>query len=339
MCPTPHAHNHASGTHDHAHDDANDGAGDVHGDEDGEVEEFSQDDILKLYEKAGAAGKKMKDRAKEIVKPGAKLLAIAEELEGMTKKLGCTGAAFPLNLSINDQAAHYSPTPDDESVVKEGDVVKVDMGVHADGFLVDFAYTANFSDNPAYAKLVAASQEALENAIATARAGVPVSKIGKVIADTAAKHGFKPISNLGGHTVERYTVHAGQMVPNIERGSYVLQEGDVIAIEPFITDGKGYVNETDFVQIYSLMGDAKTRSPSARMALDFIAEEYQTLPFAVRNLIPAVGSAGLAKLAIKELERLGAVQGYPMLKEEGRGQVAQTETTMKVEKDGVKVFV
>ncbi len=330
MCATDSTHDHAGHTHEHDEED----------------EEFTPEEIDKLYLTAGKIGKEVKERAKSIVKPGAKLFDIAEELEALIKTLGAkedkdahVGAAFPVNLSLNDQAAHYTPTADDTTMVKEGDVVKVDMGAHVNGFLVDFAFTANFSKDDKYEKLVNASQEALANAIATARAGVPASKIGKVIDDTAKKHGFKPISNLGGHTIERWTVHAGQMVPNVERGNYVLEEGDTIAIEPFLTDGRGFVNETDFVQIYSLVGGAKTRSPSARLALDFIMEEYHTLPFAVRNLVPAVGSAGLAGLAVRELQRLGAIQGYPMLREEGKGQVAQTETTMRVEKDGVKVLV
>ncbi|WP_048148460.1 type II methionyl aminopeptidase [Palaeococcus ferrophilus] len=293
------------------------------------------EEALEKLIRAGEIAKRVKEEVRPMIKPGAKLYDIAEFVENRIVELGGK-PAFPCNLSINEVAAHYTPYRGDESVLREGDYLKLDLGVHVDGYIADTALT--FRVGMDEDELMLAAKEALEAAIATARAGVKISELGKAIEEAIRKRGFNPIVNLSGHKIERYKLHAGVSVPNIYRphDSYVLQEGDVFAIEPFATTGAGQVIEAEPTLIYMYLRDRPVRMPQARKVLAHIKKEYGTLPFAYRWL-QGKFSDGQIRLALGQLVRVGAVYPYPVLKEIRGGLVAQFEHTIIVEKDGVRV--
>lgn len=293
-----------------------------------------EEKIEKLL-KAGEIAKEIKKEVLHLIKPGASLYEIAEFVEKRTIELGGK-PAFPCNLSINEIAAHYTPYNGDKAVLKEGDYLKVDLGVHVDGYIADTAFTVRVGMEGD--DLIEASKEALENAIAVIKAGVRINEIGKVIEETIRGHGFNPIVNLSGHVIERYKLHTGISIPNIYRphDNYELKEGDIVAIEPFATIGAGQVIETPPTLIYMYIRDRPVRLPQARTLLSYVKKNFSTLPFAYRwlqNLMPEVQ----LKLALIQLEKAGAFYGYPILKEIRGGLVSQAEHTVIVEKDGVLV--
>ncbi len=285
--------------------------------------------------KAGEISRQVKKEVMDLIKPGAKLYDIAEFVERRIMELGGK-PAFPCNLSINEQAAHYTPYKGDESVLHEGDYLKVDLGVHVDGYIADTAITVRVGMEED--ELMEASREALENAIATVRAGVRINKVGKAIEGTIREKGFNPIVNLSGHKIERYKLHAGISIPNVYRESdtYELKEGDVVAIEPFATTGAGHVTEVPPALIFMYIKDRPLRNIHARRLLMHIKREYKTLPFAYRWLQGFMGDNQL-KLALAQLDRAGAVYSYPILREIRGGMVAQFEHTVIVEKDGAYI--
>ncbi|HDZ35839.1 MAG TPA: type II methionyl aminopeptidase, partial [Thermococcus sp.] len=244
--------------------------------------------------------------------------------------------AFPCNLSINEIAAHYTPYKGDETVLREGDYLKLDLGVHVDGYIADTAvtYRVGMEEDD----LMEAAREALENAISTVRAGTKISEVGKAIEDTIRGKGFNPIVNLSGHKIERYKLHAGISIPNIYRpaDNYELKEGDVIAIEPFATTGAGQVIEVPPALIFMYVRDRPVRMAHARRLLMHIKREYRTLPFAYRWLQDFMPE-GQLKLALAQLDRAGAIYSYPILREVRGGLVAQFEHTVIVEKDGAYI--
>ncbi len=292
-------------------------------------------DPEKALLKAGEIAKKVKKEVIPMVKPGAKLYDIAEFVESMIVKLGGK-PAFPCNLSVNERAAHYTPYVGDESILKEGDYLKLDLGVHVDGYIADTAVT--FRVGMEEDELVEASREALENAIATVRAGVKINEIGRVIEETITGKGFRPIVNLSGHKIERYKLHAGISIPNVYRQSdtYVLKEGDVIAIEPFATDGAGKVVDVPPALIFMYLRDKPVRNVHARKLLTYIKREYRTLPFAYRWLQKIMPERQL-KFALSQLEKSGIIYSFQILREARDGMVSQFEHTLIVEKDGAVV--
>ncbi|AEC52152.1 methionine aminopeptidase [Pyrococcus sp. NA2] len=291
-------------------------------------------DVDKLIE-AGKIAKKVREDAIKMAKPGVSLLEMAEKIEEEIVKLGGK-PAFPVNLSLNEIAAHYTPYKGDGTTLKEGDYLKIDIGVHIDGYIADTAVTVRVGMEED--ELMEAAREALESAISIARAGVEIKELGKAIEAEIRKRGFNPVVNLSGHKIERYKLHAGISIPNIYRphDNYVLKEGDVFAIEPFATTGAGQVIEVPPTLIYMYVRDVPIRMVQARLLLSKIKREFKTLPFAYRWLQGEMPE-GQLKLALRTLERSGALYGYPVLREIRNGIVTQFEHTIIVEKDSVIV--
>lgn len=292
-------------------------------------------------EKARDVGKisyKALGMARELVKPGAKLIDVAERLEGYLDENGY-GCAFPLNLSVNSEAAHYTPALGDEKEFSENDIVKVDFGAAKDGLLGDCAFTIDLSGERG--KLIEATDRALDAAISKVKAGVEVRGIGRAISEVIESYGFKPIRNLGGHGVGKHDLHSEIFIPNFDNGDTTkLEEGRIIAIEPFATtaEGKGVVHDSDTREIYGFAGNAQVRSRNARDVLSEISSKYPDEPFAARwlsNIMPA--KFGLYS-AMRELLVAGAVESYPMLVEAAGGMVSQSESEVLVTGDSCEIL-
>jgi methionyl aminopeptidase len=290
-----------------------------------------------IQEGVGAISYKALMMAKERVKIGVPLIDVANAVEDFLKKEGY-GFAFPLNISINSNAAHYTPTYEDKLAFTDKDVVKLDFGAEKDGILADCALTVDLSQKNQ--KLVDAVNQSLQNAISTVKAGVMVKDIGKVIANTIESAGFKPIKNLGGHGVKEHSLHDEPFIPNFDNGDEtILEENEVIAIEPFGTDGKGMVRDGDTVEIYEYYGvDLPVRSKYSRLILEEIKKNYSHEPFAVRWLSNVVSSRFELYAGISELARANLINPHPVLVEAGNGMVAQAEVTVVVEKGGCRVI-
>ncbi|MDE1851563.1 MAG: type II methionyl aminopeptidase [Candidatus Micrarchaeota archaeon] len=293
------------------------------------------------YDKLREAGKVSTEalaHARKLVKEGAKLLDVAEGIEKLIKDKGCL-MSFPVNISVNEQAAHYTPSHDDKTAFGANDIVKVDIGARKDDYLTDCAITIDLSGNNG--KLVEASEKALETAISMVRDGVKVNSIGAAIGKVAKEYGFNPIKNLGGHGVERDELHANIFIPNYDNGDEsVLNEGDVIAIEPFMTTGEGLVEDGDFVEIFQKTNNANARAQDTRKVLEHISSRHKTFPFALRWLVDEmkdISEFGIRR-GITELLNMDALEAFPVLIERSNGLVSQSEKEVVVTKDSCEVI-
>ena len=277
--------------------------------------------------KAGEILKKVVKEAEEKVVVGSKILDVAEFIENRIVELGAR-PAFPCNISINSDAAHSTPARGDERVFKKGDLVKIDIGAHIDGYIADMAISIDLGD---HGDLIRAAREAVFNAIDVVKAGVDTARIGKVIEETIKNYGFKPVVNLSGHGLLPYIAHAPPSIYNYATQKGIeLEEGTVIAIEPFATDGVGKVVERGECEIYSLLNPKPLRLRTMRGIVSEISEKYKTLPFAKRWL-------NVSDLWISKLVREGVLREYPVLTEVSRRAVSQWEHTIIVEKDCARV--
>lgn len=284
-----------------------------------------EEKIFKNYVKAGKIASEVREAARTFVKPGKSYIEIVEYLEGLIREKGGE-PAFPVNISVNDIAAHYTPIKIDDGKIKESDVVKIDVGVHIDGCIGDTACTIVFDRK--HDKLVEASKAALDAALKLCKPGEKLSDISSAIEETIKSYGFKPVSNLTGHGLEEYNLHAEPQVPNVSfTGDYRLKKDQVIAIEPFATDGGGSIKESGTTFIYMLVGNAPLRNNDARTILNF-AEQRQGLPFAER-WIP-LDSVFKTRIALKEMRDRGILYDYPVLKEIKSGLISQAEHTVIV---------
>ncbi len=285
------------------------------------------DSDLENFLKAGKIAAKVKEFAAQQAVPGKKLLEIAEAVEEKILREG-GGIAFPVNLSQNECAAHHTPGAVDETVLAESDVLKVDIGVHVGGMIADFAFSVAPQE---HSRLVLASEKALACALEKMSAGTSVREVGAAIEETIRAAGFKPVENLCGHSLGKNRIHAGLEIPNTGRGNYVLKGGDVFAVEPFASTGRGVVREGEECEIFSLaVLGRKVRMPHSREVLEFVEKNYSTLPFARRWLVRAGFAGPKINFALADLKKQGLVHGYPVLKDASGSLVSQAETSVVV---------
>ena len=283
-------------------------------------------EILDKYIKAGEVAAKVRDYGCKLVKKDVLVLDIAEKIDKKIVELGAK-PAFPVNISINDMAAHYHPVLNDKLTIDEEDYVKIDVGVHIDGYIGDTASTVRIAGKD---NLIICSEKMLENAIRVIRTGTTIEDIGEVIENTAKEFGFNPIRNLTGHSLGHYDVHAGLTIPNIKiESKYQLREDEVIAIEPFCTSGNGFVKDSGNALIFRWVNDRPTRLTEGRKILEMARDKFERLPFAKR-WIQKEFSTLKVELALKELIAVNALYGYQPLREVSGKPVAQAEHTLIV---------
>ncbi len=286
--------------------------------------------VLDKYRSAGRILAEVREEAVERIKEGVLLLEVAEFVENSIREKGAE-PAFPCNISRNEEAAHATPSIDDNAVFGK-DIVKLDIGTHIDGYIGDSAVTVDLTGNNA--ELVKAPEAALNAAIKIIRDGVSTVEIGEVIENTIRERGYKPVVNLTGHGLLRYNSHAPPTIPNVKyEHGVILRENDVVAIEPFATDaqGAGKVAESGNAEIYSLIKAKPVRLREAKKLLVEI-KKYQGLPFAKRWL-----PRERLDMALRTLKNVGALRDYPVLREEEKGLVSQAEHTVIVKEEGCEV--
>ena len=288
----------------------------------------NKQEILEKYREAGKILKVVRDEAIEMVRVGNSLLKVAELVENRTIELGGK-PAFPCNISRNVEAAHATPIAGDTDIFGK-DMVKLDLGVHIDGYIADSAVTVDLSGN---SDILKAAEEALSAAINLAKPGITTGQIGAAIDDSIRSYGLNPIINLTGHGLSQYEAHDEPSVPNKRvDGGVILREGDVFAIEPFATDGAGFIHDGSWAEIYSLRRKKPVRMPAVRNILKQV-EEYRGLPFAKRWL-----ESDKLEFALIQLAKAGILQSYPVLLESAGGLVAQAEHTIVITQNGCEVI-
>jgi len=288
------------------------------------------------YIKAGKIASEVREMVRKKNWIGKTVYDICEEVEGEITKRGAK-CAFPVNTSINEIAAHYTAEPNDPITISDSDLVKIDLGAQINGYIADTAVTVCY--DPQYDSLVQTAEDALEKAMSMVKVGVKVSDIGRAIEATIKQMGFKPIANLSGHSLDQYTIHAGRTIPNVwSIGGFSLSGDSAYACEPFVTtsDGGGFVRNGKTRNIFALNSRKKTKNEEADKLLDFIWENFNMLPFALR-WITKKWDEKEARGLLDHLVKKKAVQSYPVLVEIHEQRVAQAEHTFIPNETGVTV--
>lgn len=279
------------------------------------------------WERSARIAAQARDLGARRAVPGIGRRALAEEIEGFIRAEGAE-PAFPANISRNEEAAHYTPDRSDAETLRAGDLVKIDVGAHLDGALSDTAVTVEVGGGARHAGLRRAVDAALTEAIAEVRAGVAVETLSRAIEGAIHRHGFRPVRNLTGHTIERYLLHAGKAIPNASGMSdATLAEGEIVAIEPFATNGAGLIGNGPFGHIVRFRADPGPSDDEIAGAW----RRFRTLPFTLR-WVELTDERAFLRRARRHL------QTYPVFVETAGGLVAQAEHTIRVEAHGATVL-
>jgi methionyl aminopeptidase len=295
------------------------------------------DDALAKWREAGRITAKARDLAASLIQPGAKLEAVAERVEGFIRQSGAE-PAFPLNLSCDHWAAHYTPTLDDTMEFVDGQVVKVDIGAQLDGYPADSAVTVEVGTARRHTDLIRASREALEAAVEMVGPNISLNLVGQTIERTISAYGLKPISNLTGHLIKRNELHAGKSVPNVGKGesdAAVTRPWEVYAIEPFATNGEGQVENGKPGNIYRFRGMRRVKDADARRLGEELAKKHHSLPFAARW---TRGLCEHPEQSLRALKQAGVLYAYPVLIEKAWGNVSQHEHTVLITDTGAQLL-
>lgn len=278
------------------------------------------------YIKAGKIASEVRELVRKNDWVGKTLYEICETVENEITSRGGK-CAFPVNASLNEIAAHYTAEPNDAKVLSSNDLIKIDLGVQINGYIADTAVSISY--DPESEMLINAAEVALKNAMSMVKEGVKASDIGRTIEKTVKQYGFLPIANLSGHSLEQFTIHAGKSIPNIwSIGSFSLSSKEAYACEPFVTTSKGlgFVREGKIRNIFGLVSRKKIKNENANKLLDYIWENFNTLPFALR-WITKEWDQKEAKTLLDELVKNKTVRSYPVLIEANGQRVAQAEHT------------
>lgn len=287
---------------------------------------------LKLLKKAGELNFKTQKYAQKIIKVGCDLSRVGVEIDKYILDNGAV-PAWPVNLSINNEAAHNSYDLENPVILKEEDILKVDVGVSMDGFIADSAQTIIF--NKKHEALKDASLKALSSVkkylIDNYKTG-KISDIGKIIENEITSRGFKPIRNLTGHAIERFEPHASPAIPNTVSDMHIpLTEINLpFAVEPFASTGDGFVTEAEKILIFQHIEDRPIRNKDAKLLLEEI-HKYQGTPFS-EYWIGKTLNTFQKRYALRELLKNEIISSFPVLVDRKDSFVSQAETTFVIDK-------
>ena len=315
-------------------------------------------DIVEPLREAAEIHRRVRLWAREWIRPGMRFVDIADGVEeALRRTAGARGGlergiAFPTGLSVNHVAAHWTPNADDTAaVLRAGDVLKVDMGVHVRGRVVDSAFTLAW--DPAFDPLLETVRAATDAAVAACGVDVRLEDIGPVVEEVmdagevtlgGATRAVRTVRNLMGHSLGLYRVHAGKCVPTAAgvRARGRMEEGDVLALETFGSTGRGRATDagtglptSHYMRRYAPAALRRAHGGRERALLAHINSNYGTLAFA-RRWLDQTGCRGYAR-ALQSLVDAGAVDDYPPLCDEPGSVVAQFEHTVIIKPSSKEV--
>jgi len=292
---------------------------------------------LAKFRLSGKILRETREEMRLFVRENISILEVCEKTESLIKAKGGK-PAFPVNVSTDDIAAHYTAVPGDKSIIRTGSTVKVDIGVQVDGYVTDTAFTAAF--NPEGRAMAQTAELALKTAIENIHGNMQLGDIGALVEKVIKNRGFRPISNLTGHSVGRYLIHAGTSIPSVSGfNPHKLEVGGVYAVEPFVTtpDAIGRVDDSPQITIYRYLKSKSLKTDPAKKLAKYIEINFHTLPFAERWVMGILPKEQ-HKAAFKELLASKSIMGYPVFVEASKKPVAQAEHTLLITENGCEVL-
>lgn len=318
-----------------------------------EIENLSESEVLRHARRAAEAHRRVRYKVQNMIKPGMTLLEIVKSIEDSTRTLlnaeRNNGIGFPAGVSMNSCAAHYTVNPEEEDIVlTENDVLKIDFGTHSDGRIMDSAFTVAFRDN--FEPLLMASKEGTEAGIRALGVDVRVCDIGRDVNEVMTSyeveiegktHPIKPIFDLHGHSIAQFKIHGGISIPAVDnRDSTRIVSDSFYAVETFASTGRGSIHDKPPCSHFALNTN-KTRKLYNKDMIkiyEFIKKSFGTLPFSPRHLDYYGLIDGSTLKNVNLLTMMGLLTPYPPLNDKDGCKVAQFEHTIYLSESGKEIL-
>jgi curved DNA binding protein len=318
-------------------------------DEDVEVEEdISNSDVITKYKTAADIANKVLEQVIKECVPEKKIVDICilgdkmiDDLVGSVYKTGKMekGPAFPTSISVNHIVGHFSPLAEDTTLLKDGDLVKVDLGVHIDGFISVVAHSWIVAANPSVpttgrqADVICAAHYAAEIAHRLVKPGKKNTDVTEAINKVAEQFKCNVVEGVLSHQMKRFVIDGNKVI--ISKSSlehkveeFEFEENSVYAIDIVMSTGEGKAKETELrTTIYKRAVDQNylLKMKAARYVFNEINSRFPTLPFTLRALDEKRGRLGITECLKHDL-----VNPYPVLFEKQGEYVAQFKFTVLV---------
>ncbi|XP_047325620.1 ERBB-3 BINDING PROTEIN 1-like [Impatiens glandulifera] len=285
-------------------------------------------------------------------KPKAKIVDICEKGDSFiteqtgnmyknVKKKIERGIAFPTCISVNNTVCHFSPLASDEIVLEGGDMVKIDMGCHIDGFIALVAHTHVIQDGAItgrQADVIAAANTAAEVALRLVRPGKKNKDVTEAIQKVAGAYDCKIVEGVLSHQLKQFVIDGNKVVLNVSNSDTRVddaefEENEVYAIDIVASTGDGKPKLLDERQttIYKRAVDKSyhLKMKASRFIFSDISQKFPIMPFTARAL-----EEKRARLGLVECVNHGLLQPYPVLHEKPGDYVAHIKFTVLLMPNG-----
>lgn len=318
-------------------------------------------DSLTKYRQAGDIHKKVRKYIQPLIQPGIKYTTIcnlieskiSEEINKISPNQLNNGIAFPTGISVNNVAAHFTPSYLDERIIKSDDVIKIDYGVHIDGCIIDSAFTINLNDE--YNSILKASNEAVNTIINNIGVDCRFKELSALSEEIVESYEYnnsplKVIDNLAGHNILPWKIHGGKLLHGKPTNNLIYDDvkvasDDIMAIEVFVSNGSGTtILDTDYKNYshYMLKEDKKIplfQNKKTNDISQLIYNKFKTLAFCPRFIDNVTKKHTNYFHNLQELFANGYLNSYPpLLEKDSKCKVAQFEQTIYIGENKKIIF-
>ncbi|KAH1123406.1 hypothetical protein J1N35_006566 [Gossypium stocksii] len=314
--------------------------------------DLTSSEVVTKYKGAAEIVNKALQLVVKECKPKAKIVDICEKGDAFireqtgnmyknSKKKIERGVAFPTCLSVNNTVCHFSPLASDTSELEEGDMIKIDMGCHIDGFIAVVAHTHVVQSGPITGKqadVVAAANTAAEVALRLVRPGKKNKDVSDAIQKVAAAYDCKIIEGVLSHQLKQFVIDGNKVIlsvsnPDTRVDDAEFEENEVYAVDIVASTGEGKPKLLDEKQttIYKRAVDKNyhLKMKASRFIFSEINQRFPILPFTARALEEKRARLGLVECVNHDL-----LQPYPVLYEKPGDYVAHIKFTVLLMPNG-----
>ena len=323
---------------------------------------YSLKEVMENFKKAGNIHKEIKSiiLGDGFLTEGKRYIDIADDIEKLILEKTNSdinnleqGIGFPIGLSINECAAHWTPNPGENKLLKKDDLVKIDYGVHYGGCIVDSAFSFSLDDK--FNELISISQAATNLVIKNSGVGQDLGDLGCIVEEFIESTEIeldgkivqlKSVKDLTGHKINPWLIHGEKSIPNFSCNYPVkMEENEFYAVETFVSTGTGrtmegmecshYMIDTERI-LYDIRNKENPEQNYRPIKMDkrenFLYKRIlgfrETLPFCKKWLRRQ--NIDKYQIPLKTLVNKGKVKSYPPLNDSKGSNVAQHEHTIMI---------
>jgi len=322
-----------------------------------EISDLSNPDVTTKYRSAGDIVNKALQKVAEACVADADIATLCEMgdkiMEEETGKLYNKktkdgkkiekGVAFPTCVSTNDLLGHFSPLKGESRQLKAGDVAKIDMACHLDGFIASAAHTVVVGGEKVEDKradAIMAAWNAAEAALRLIQVGNKNTQITETFAKVAEEFKVKPVQGVLSHQLKRFVIDGDRTVIMAETVDERVEEfefemNEVYCLDVVMSTGEGKGKEAELRHtVYKRAPDVmySLKTQKARQFISEVGKRFPALPFSLRQ----IEDEQVARVGISEAKRHELVEEYPVLKEKDGDIVAQFKFTVLLLPGGTK---